>query len=188
MSQEFGSNVLDLVKQKGFYPYEHMRDFEKFKGELRSKGKFCSSSTGSYEDPDMYIFFEKVTIDGIFYIFNSCSEANNKYLKSYDLKQQSKHIIFSDANNLHGYAMSKFLPASGFKWIDPKEFDLNEYTCNTLKECVLGVDLKYSKEMQWLHNDYPLSSDEVEIRRKKLPEYKLRIADLYNIPIGKVKN
>ena len=66
MSQEFGSNVLDLVKQKGLYPYEHMRDFEKFKGELRSKGKFCSSSTGSYEDPDMYIFFEKVTIDGIF--------------------------------------------------------------------------------------------------------------------------
>ena len=44
--------------------------------------------------------------------------------------------------------MSKFLPASGFKWIDPKDFDLNEYTCNTLKECVLGVDLKYSKEMQ----------------------------------------
>ena len=40
LSQEFDSNVLDLVKQKGFYPYEHMRDFEKFKGELPSKGKF----------------------------------------------------------------------------------------------------------------------------------------------------
>ena len=25
------NNVLDLVKQKGFYPYEHMRDFEKIK-------------------------------------------------------------------------------------------------------------------------------------------------------------
>ena len=38
--QEFDENVLDLVKQKGFYPYEYMSDFEKFKEELPSKGKF----------------------------------------------------------------------------------------------------------------------------------------------------
>ena len=38
MSQEFddNNNVLDLVKQKEFYPYEYMRDFEKFKEELPS--------------------------------------------------------------------------------------------------------------------------------------------------------
>ena len=41
--------------------------------------------------------------------------------------------------------MSKFLPGSGFKWIDLKEFDLNEYIYNTSKECVFEVDLKYSK-------------------------------------------
>ena len=57
-------------------------------------------------------------------ISNRYSKANNKYLKSYDKKQESKHIIHIDTNNLHGYAMSKFLPTSGFKWIDPTEFDL----------------------------------------------------------------
>ena len=31
LGQEFDNNVLDLVKQKGFYPYENMSDFEKFK-------------------------------------------------------------------------------------------------------------------------------------------------------------
>ena len=31
LSQEFDNNVLGLVKQKGFYPYEYMSDFEKFK-------------------------------------------------------------------------------------------------------------------------------------------------------------
>ena len=46
MSQEFDNNVLDLVKQKGFYPYEYMSDFEKFKEELPSKEKFYSSLTG----------------------------------------------------------------------------------------------------------------------------------------------
>ena len=37
LSQEFGNNILDLLKQKGFYPYEYVRDFEKFKEELPSK-------------------------------------------------------------------------------------------------------------------------------------------------------
>ena len=41
-SQEFENNVLDLVKQKGFYPFEYMSDFEKFKKELSSKEKFYS--------------------------------------------------------------------------------------------------------------------------------------------------
>ena len=45
LSQDFDNNVLDLVKQKGFYPYEYMSDFEKFKEELPSKEKFYSSLT-----------------------------------------------------------------------------------------------------------------------------------------------
>ena len=51
-------------------------------------------------DPDMYILFEKGIRGGISYISNRYSEANNKYLKSYDLKQESKYTIYIDANNL----------------------------------------------------------------------------------------
>ena len=83
--------------------------------------------------------------------------------------------------------MSKFPPTSGFKWIDPKEFDLNRYTSNSSKECVLEVELEYPKRLRELHNDYPLPLDKVEIKREMLPEYQLKIADLYNIPIGNVK-
>ena len=32
-SQDFDNNVLDLVKQKGFYPYEYMTDSDKLKEE-----------------------------------------------------------------------------------------------------------------------------------------------------------
>ena len=35
--------MLDLVKQKLFYTYKYMSDFEKFKKELPSKEKFYSS-------------------------------------------------------------------------------------------------------------------------------------------------
>ena len=35
--------------------------------------------------------------------------------KSYDPKEEAKHIIYLDVNSSYGYAMSKFLPTSGFK-------------------------------------------------------------------------
>ena len=82
-------------------------------------------------DLDIYIFCEKVTRDGVFYIPKRYSKANNKYLKSSDTKQKSKHVIYLDASNLYGYVISKFVPTSGFKWIDPKEFDLNKYTSDS---------------------------------------------------------
>ena len=43
MSQEFHSNVLDIVKQKGFYPCEYMSGFEKFEEESTSKENFIVS-------------------------------------------------------------------------------------------------------------------------------------------------
>ena len=83
--------------------------------------------------------------------------------------------------------MSKSLPTSGPKWIVPKEFDLNKHTSNSSKGCALEVDLEYPKELRELHNDYSLAPDRIEIKREMLSDYQLKIADLYNIPIGNVK-
>ena len=46
LSQEFDNNILDLVQQKVFYPYEYMTDFKRFKEQLPSKKKLYSSLTG----------------------------------------------------------------------------------------------------------------------------------------------
>ena len=80
-----------------------------------------------------------------------------------------------------------YLPTSGLKWIDPKEFDLNKYTGNSSKGCILEVDLEYLKELQKLHIDYTLAPDKIEIKREVLSDYQLKIIDLYNIPIGNIK-
>ena len=45
LSSSLDSFQLNLVKKKGFYPYEYMGDFGKFKEELPSKEKFYSSLT-----------------------------------------------------------------------------------------------------------------------------------------------
>ena len=76
---------------------------------------------------------------------------NNKYLKPYDPKQESKHIIYLDTNNLYGYAVCKFLLTSGFKWIDSTDFDSNKYSSNSSTVCVSEVDLEYPKELHELH-------------------------------------
>ena len=45
-------------------------------------------------DPDMYMFYEKGRRIGISYISNRYSKANNKYLKSYDPKQ-NQSILYT---------------------------------------------------------------------------------------------
>ena len=64
--------------------------------------------------------------------------------------------------------MSKFLPTSGFKWIDPKEYDLNKYTSNSSNRYVIEVNLEYPKELWELYNDYPLDQDKAEMKREML--------------------
>ena len=46
LSQKFDNNIIDLGKQKMFYPYEYVSDFEKYNKELPSKEKFYSALTG----------------------------------------------------------------------------------------------------------------------------------------------
>ena len=108
--------------------------------------------------------YKKGMRDGVSYISNRYSKANNKYLKPYDTKQKSRHIIYLDANNLYCYAMSKFLPTSGFKWRDPKELDVNKYSSNSSKRYVLEVNA--------IDNDYPLRPDKTEIKKEMLSHYR----------------
>ena len=79
--------------------------------------------------------------------------------------------------------MSKFLITGKFKWIHPKEFDSNKYSSNSLKGCVLEVDLEYSNELCESH-DYLFAPEKIQIKKEMLSSYQLKIADFYNIHIG----
>ena len=71
-------------------------------------------------DIDMHIFIEKGMRGGIYYIAKGQSKANNKYMIYYDGNKESKFIMYLDANNLYGWAMTQYLPYSGFKWLKQK--------------------------------------------------------------------
>ena len=85
-------------------------------------------------------------------------KANNKYMQEYDPSLPSKHIIYLDANNLYGWAMSRKLPTHGFKWMEQDELDHWENM-----PCILEVDLEYPHSLHDLHNDYPLAPERLKI-------------------------
>ena len=99
-------------------------------------------------DIDMFQFIEKGLRGGISYIANRYGKANNKYMKEYNKKAPSKYIMYLDANNLYGWAMSQYLPTGGFRWMTQKQIDkmdLAKYKEDSKKGLILEVDLKYSK-------------------------------------------
>ena len=55
------------------------------------------------------------------------AKANNIYLDDYDEKQESSYVMYWDANNLYGLAMSEFLPYADFKFIETNEGVLEKY-------------------------------------------------------------
>ena len=53
-------NLLELVKQKGFFPYEYTSNIKKFKEQLPSKEKFYSSLTSRKISDKEYEHFMNV--------------------------------------------------------------------------------------------------------------------------------
>ena len=140
-------------------------------------------------DIDMFQFIEKGMRGGTSYIANRHGEANNKYMKTYNEKLPSKYIMYLDANNLYGWAMSQYLPTGNFKWLSQKQIEktnLGKYTENSKKGLILEVDLEYPQELHDLHNDYPLGPEKIKVAKDMLSDYCKKIADKFNISSGLV--
>ena len=140
-------------------------------------------------DIDMFQFIEKGLRGGTAYIANRFGEANNKYMKTYNEKLPSKYIMYLDANNLYGWAMSQYLPTGNFKWLSQKRIkktNLGKYTENSDKGLILEVDLEYPQDLHNLHNDFPLGPEKIKVDKNMLSDYCKQIADKFNISSGLV--
>ena len=116
-------------------------------------------------DPNMLLMVEKGIRGGISIISNRYGEANNKYMKDFDRNKPTKYLMYLDANNLYGCAMSMKLPTHGFKWLTGGEIE-NIYNNQVVQvwektPCILEVDLEYPENLHDLHNDYPFCPERV---------------------------
>ena len=126
-------------------------------------------------DEDMLLMFEEGIRGGISIISNRYGEANNKYMrKGFNKNKPSKYLMYLDANNLYGCAMSEKLPTHGFKWLLDREIGklFNNQVLQVWEKipCILEVDLEYPENLHDLHNDYPFCPERVECKNgvKKL--------------------
>ena len=123
-------------------------------------------------DLDMYLHIEKELKGGISYIAKKYREANNKYLNDHDLRKPSKFMSYLDLNNLFGWAISRYVPYDGFKWLKiVGNFDVNPVSENSPIGYILEVDLEYSDELHALHNNNPLAPEKRTFPYEMLSNY-----------------
>ena len=120
-------------------------------------------------DLNMLLMFEKGIRGGISMISNRYGKANNKYMgKNFNKNELSKYLMYLDANNLYGSAMSEKLPIHSFKWLSigemEKLFDNQVVQVWEKTPCILEVDLEYPEDLHDKHNDYPYCPERVECK------------------------
>ena len=72
-------------------------------------------------DIDMLLVVEKGIRSAICQAIQRYAKANNKYMNNYDKSIESSYLMYLDANNLYGWAMSQKLPVNGFNWVKQKK-------------------------------------------------------------------
>ncbi|GFS71013.1 uncharacterized protein TNCV_1585101 [Trichonephila clavipes] len=147
---------------------------------LASMSLHVASQTGAFTDLDMHLFVERGIRGGISMISHRFSSANNKYLDSYDENKPSKYILYLDANNLYGWAMSQPLPTHGFEWIT-QPIDFMEIPDESDIGYILEVDMDYPQNLHNLHNDYPLAPETLNVTNDMLSPYCKEIAQEHNL-------
>ena len=141
-------------------------------------------------DVDMYQFIEKGMRGGTSYIAHIYGSANNKYMQNHDKSKPSKYIMYMDANNLYGWAMSQYLPTGGFRWLTEEE--INDKTLlngqkDDYKGLILEVDLEYPVKLHNAHNNYPLAPEHIAVTEDMLSPYCKQIQEKFQMSTGLVK-
>ena len=106
---------------------------------------------------------------GISMVSHNFCKANNKYLDDYDPSKPPNYIMYLDANNLYGWAMSQALPLRNFNMLT------GNLVCEEVIEVlqtmgpnhevgwILEVDLEYPDELHDWHNDYPMAAERLQL-------------------------
>ena len=130
-----------------------------------------------FTDLEMHLFAERGIRGGISMVSKRYAKANNPLVPDYDASKPNSYIMYLDANNLYGWAMSKPLPKSNFKWkrAMPTEEDILNKKENAKNGWILEVDLDYPAELHEEHNSYPLAPEKKVVKKECMSEYQKRL-------------
>ena len=120
-------------------------------------------------DTDMLMTVEKGIRGGICQAVDRCPKVNNRYMKNFNKDIISSYLMYLDANNLYGWAMSQKLPVNGFTWVEKlsrfNERFIKNYNENSDIGYFLEVDIDYPKELFNLHKDLPFLPERKKVNK-----------------------
>ena len=113
----------------------------------------------------MYEFIEKGVRRGIAQITHRYAQST----PSSNTHSNATQLIYLDANNLYGHAMSQTLPSRNFRWLSQTEIDT--YTTSSILNLsdtsptgmIYGVDLNCRMHLHDNHKDFPLAPDHLTV-------------------------
>lgn len=125
-------------------------------------------------DPTMYNIFELGIRGGVSMVCKKYSKANHIHLDDFNPTQESKHIMYLDANNLYGWAMRQPLPTGMMRFLSDDEinqFDLQQKTSDSDEGYILEVDLQCPPEIHDKLNSLPIAPTHKKVSDQELSSY-----------------
>ena len=111
-------------------------------------------------------------------------------MPDYDENNPSKYIIYLDANNLCGHAMSQYLPIGGLYWLSQDQIDTFD-VMSTADDSDIGymleVDLEYPQHLHDAHRDYPLAPESMIVTNDMLSPHTLSLKENLQIKGPSIK-
>ena len=104
------------------------------------------------------------------------AKANNKYMNNYDENKELSYLVYLDANNLYGWAMSQKLPVRNYKWIEKD--DISKFEEKFIKKFDEDSDQGYILEVDV---EYPKNSDLAFLpERQKINKCTKLVCNIHN--------
>ena len=134
-----------------------------------------------FDNPEFYNFIEMNIRGGISQISQRQARANNPAMGSkYNPAEPQVHLMYFDANNLYGKAMSDPLPTGGFKWLSTDEIsslNITSLDADSSIGYILEVDLDVPQELHDKQSDYPLAPERLNITPEMLSPFQQKFPD-----------
>jgi hypothetical protein len=150
--------------------------------------KFTEAKLELITDPEIHLLFENNIRGGISTISHRYARSNVPNTPNFIPENDPSYLLYIDANNLYGWAMSEKLPTGNFKFLTPDEietFNVEDIPDDSKTGYVLECDLEYPPELHEDHNCYPLAPESLIITEDLLSPY-CRSFNTKHIPTRKL--
>ena len=146
--------------------------------------KYTGATLDLLTDEKQFLFVEEGLRGGVSMISHRYAKANDPTLgedEYFNADEPKRQLLYLDANNLYGWAMSQYLPISNFEWMS--EECVRAITASWIESLtpdgdmgyILEVDLAYPKEVHSKHADYPLAPERRKVTGTMLSPYQRKI-------------